>query len=50
MSENWHDCPEDLGYRAVYYDGKTLAFIDEYKFDINYCPYCGQSAEELGYE
>jgi hypothetical protein len=43
---DWHECdpaPEFSGVLVT----DTLKFIDEYKHEINYCPYCGTPAEEL---
>jgi len=45
--DNWHRCPNGPEYVTVVLDGDTLKFVDEYEFEINYCPYCGKAKDGL---
>jgi len=47
MSDNFHRCDESPDYVTVIIEDRCLKFVDEYKFEINYCPYCGKSEEDL---
>jgi hypothetical protein len=42
-----HICSESPPWSGVIIENGDLKMVDEYKFNINYCPYCGRTEEEI---
>lgn len=46
----FHRCEQGPDFVTVVIKDGALKFVDEYEFEINFCPYCGESAAELMHE